>query len=132
MPPVTKARKKPAVKRFPAAATKARVKRVPMAARKRSVSAKLPPARRTSFKAEEKLLGVISHYFPKVRAAVIKLKAPVSVGDKIKVKGHTTDFIQEVVSMQVDHVSLKTAKKGDIIGLLVNSRVRSHDVVSKV
>jgi hypothetical protein len=67
-----------------------------------------------------------------VRAAVIKLKAPLSIGEVIKIKGHTTDFTQSVVSMQIDRVPINQAKKGDEIGLLVNSRVRQHDTVSKV
>jgi hypothetical protein len=33
--------------------------------------------------------------------------------------------------MQIDRVPINTAKKGDEIGLLVNSRVRQHDVVYK-
>ena len=78
------------------------------------------------------LIGAITHYFPHVRAAVIKLKAPLSVGDKIKIKGHTTDFTQVITSMQIDHVDITSAKPGQEIGLLVNSRVRQHDKVSKV
>lgn len=78
-----------------------------------------------------KKIGLITHYFPKVRAAVIKLKAPLSAGDTIRIKGHTTDFSQIVSSMQIDHVSITKAKKGDCIGLLVESRVRRHDAVSK-
>lgn len=78
------------------------------------------------------VIGAITHYFPKVRAAVIRLKAPLSLGDTVRFKGHTTDFKQNIVSMQIDHVVISEAKKGDEIGLLVNSRVRKHDVVSKV
>jgi len=83
-------------------------------------------------KAKENIIGTVTHYFPKVRAGVIKLKAPLAVGDVIKIKGHTTDFTQPVKSMQIDHVALDNAKKGDEIGLLVDSRVRRHDAVYKV
>lgn len=78
------------------------------------------------------IVGKIIHYFPHVKAAVIKLSAPLSVGDKIKVKGHTTDFTQIITSMQMDRVDIKTAKPKQEIGLLVNSRVRQHDIVYKV
>lgn len=83
-------------------------------------------------KAAENVVGVITHYFPHVRAAVIKLKATLSVGDTIKIKGHTTDFTQTISSMQIDRVPVNSAKKGEEIGLLVDSRVRQHDVVSRV
>ena len=82
-------------------------------------------------KQKENILGKITHYFPKVRAAVIKLEAPLTVGDVIKIKGHTTNFQQTITSMQIDRVPIDQAKKGQEIGLLVNSRVRQHDVVYK-
>jgi len=83
-------------------------------------------------KLKENIIGKVTHYFPKVRAAVIKLKAPLAVGDVVKIKGHTTDFQQAVTSMQIDRVPLDQAKKGQEIGLLVDSRVRQHDIVYKV
>ncbi len=82
-------------------------------------------------KPKENVIGTITHYFPKVQAAVIKLKAPVAVGDTLKFKGHTTDFTQSITSMQINHVPVNAAKKGEEIGLLVNSRVREHDIVIK-
>ncbi len=109
---------------------------------KRKVAKKRPvkrpvkkPAKKVAAKKmrmPENVVGVVTHYFPKVRAAVIKLKAPLAVGDVIKVKGHTTDFKQNITSMQIDHVPMSVAKKGQEIGLLVNSRVRQHDTVYKV
>lgn len=83
-------------------------------------------------KKEGVVAGIITHYFPHVRAAVIKLKAPLSVGDKIKIKGHTTDFTQIIASMQMDRVDISSAKPGQEIGLLVNSRARQHDLVTKI
>ena len=82
-------------------------------------------------KTKEKALGIVTHYFAKVKAAVIKLKAPMAVGDTIKIKGHTTDFTETVTSLQIDRVPVESAKKGEEIGLQVNSRVRQHDVVYK-
>ena len=83
-------------------------------------------------KAKENVVGTVTHYFPKVRAAVVKLKAPLAIGDTIKIKGHTTDFKQVINSMQIEHVPITEAKKGQEIGLLVDSRVRQHDIVYKV
>lgn len=83
-------------------------------------------------KQKENIVGKITHYFPHVRAAVIKLKAPLSVGDVVKIKGHTTDFKQNIASLQIDRVPVTSAKKGEEIGLLVDSRVRQHDTVYKV
>lgn len=83
-------------------------------------------------KPKEDVIGKVTHYFPHVRAAVIKLKAPLKVGDTIKIKGHTTDFKQNVTSMQIDRIPINQAKKGAEIGILVESRTRQHDIVYKV
>ena len=82
-------------------------------------------------KPKENVIGTVTHYFPHVKAAVVKLKAPLAVGDMIKVKGHTTDFTQPITSMQLDHEDISVAKKGMEIGLQVISRVRQHDKVCK-
>lgn len=95
-------------------------------ARKAAKKQKIAPK-----KAKEGLIGVVTHYFPHVRAAVIKLKAPLKMGDIIKIKGHTTDFTQSVTSLQIDRVPITEAKKGQEIGLEVDSRVRQHDEVYK-
>lgn len=96
---------------------------------KRTASRKKAPARK---KSAEPIAGKITHYFPRVQAAVIKVNLPIVIGDRIKIKGHTTDFTQTVSSMEVDHAQVKKAVKGDEVGLLVESRVRRHDVVYKV
>lgn len=97
-------------------------------ASKKRVALKAKPAK----KIKENVIGEVTHYFPHVRAAVIKLKAPLAIGDAIKIKGHTTDLQQVVTSMQIDHVVVSEAKKGQEIGLLVESRVRQHDTVCKI
>ena len=81
---------------------------------------------------KEKLqeLGVITHYFPHVKAAVIKLsKGSLKVGDNIYIKGHTTDFKQAVKSLQLKHAPIQEGRAGQEIGLKVKSRVRIGDVV---
>jgi hypothetical protein len=83
-------------------------------------------------KGKELYLGEITHYFSQVRAAVIKLKTAVAVGDTIRIKGYTTDFKQKISSLQIDRAPIQQAKKGDEIGLLVDSRVRTKDKVYKV
>jgi putative protease len=78
-------------------------------------------------------VGVITHFFPKVDAAVVKLtKGILSVGDSILIKGHTSDFKEKVVSIQLDHAPIQDAEKGMEIGLKVKAKVREHDVVYKI
>ncbi len=93
--------------------------------------AALKKKKSTPLKIKEKIIGTITHYFPKVRAAVVKIKTPLSAGDNIKIYGHTTNFTQIADSMQIDKTTIRLAKKGQEIGLLVKSRVRQGDIVYK-
>jgi hypothetical protein len=124
-------KKRPAKKRI---IKKKPVHRKKPALKKKPVSKKKPSLKKKPVleKIAGDVVGTITHYFPKVRAAVIKLKAPLSIGDTIRIKGHTTDFKQYVASLQIDRVPVTTAKKGEEIGVLADSRVRQHDIVYKV
>jgi hypothetical protein len=76
-----------------------------------------------------KVIGIVDHFFDKISVAAIKLKAPLKVGDAIHFKGHTTDFVQTVGSIQIEHEQFEKAKKGDDIGIKVRDKVRQHDKV---
>ncbi len=79
--------------------------------------------------AKEKVLGKVDHFFSKISVAAIKVSAPFKVGDVIHVKGHTTDFVQRVDSIQIEHQNVAKVKKGDDIGIKVKEFVRQHDMV---
>ena len=84
-------------------------------------------------KEEEKLVGKITHYFSNISVAVIDLSSSLKEGDEIRiVGGENTDFNQTVDSMQVDHKEVKTAKKGDSVGLKVKEKVHEGYKVFKV
>ena len=67
----------------------------------------------------DKQIGVVSNYFKHVKAAAIKLSAPLSVGDKIKITGGEKEIEMTVDSMEVNREKIEKAKKGDEIGMLV-------------
>jgi putative protease len=78
----------------------------------------------------EKLIGKISHYFNKIDVGIIELTdGELKVGDTIHIKGHTSDFTQQVTSMQIEHEVVEKAKKGDGVGVKVGSPVHEHDQV---
>ena len=78
----------------------------------------------------EKLIGKITHYFNKISVGIIEITdGELNVGDTIHIKGHTSDFTQQVTSMQLEHEAIEKAKKGDAIGLKVDSAVHEHDQV---
>jgi len=78
---------------------------------------------------EEKLIGKITHYFDKISVAIIELSGVLKVGDRVHIKGHSTDFEQDISSIQIEHEDMKKAKKGDAIGVKVDEKVREGDEI---
>ena len=79
-----------------------------------------------------KEIGKVTHYFSNIGVGIIELKGSLSVGDKIRIKGATSDFKQKIDSMQIEHEKVEKAKSGQSIGLKVKDAVRQNDTVYKV
>lgn len=76
---------------------------------------------------EEEAIGVVTHYYSHLAVAAVRLQAPLRVGDRIHIKGHTTDLVQPVDSMEIDHKAVDRAGPGDDTALKVADHVREHD-----
>ena len=81
---------------------------------------------------EEMEVGKVSTFFAKPVVAGIDLTAPVKVGDKLRISGHTTHIEFEVNSMQIHNVNVQEGKPGDSIGIKVPDRVRQGDRVYRL
>ena len=124
MPKKKKATKKKVVKR--------KVRKAKTHAKKRKVRAKAhlkkkAPARVS--KPQEKQVGIIEHFYDGISVAALTLTGTIKVGDKIHIKGATTDFTQKVDSMQIEHKPVKTAGRGQAIGIKVKDKARSNDIL---
>jgi hypothetical protein len=82
---------------------------------------------------EEEILeiGTVNHFFSKISVAIIDLTAPLSVGDRILLKGPSTDFEMTVDSMQVEHKNIHRAECGQSVGLKLLKQAKERDVVYK-
>lgn len=81
----------------------------------------------------ERLIGTVVRYFPKIGVAAIRITdGELATGDRIKFKGHTTDFEQDVESMQVEHKVVERAQPGEDVGIKVVERVREGDKIYKI
>lgn len=80
----------------------------------------------------EEEIGKVSDFFARPVVAGIELIAALSLGDKIHIKGHTTDLEFTIDSMQIDNASVDKARSGDSVGIKVKDRVRGGDTVYKV
>jgi translation elongation factor EF-1alpha len=77
-------------------------------------------------------IGKVTDFFAKPVVAGIELSGTLRVGDKIHIKGSTTDMELTVESMQIERVNITEGKPGDLVGIKVLDRVRRGDKVYKV
>ena len=83
--------------------------------------------------ATEEKVGIVTDYYAKIGVAAIKLAdGGLQVGDTIRIHGHTTDVIQPVESLQVEHAPVQRAERGSQVAVKVRERVRKHDEVLRV
>lgn len=80
----------------------------------------------------EDVIGTVSDFFAHPVVAAIELTGALKVGDKIRIKGHTTDLELTIDSMQINNEPVQEAKAGDSIGVKVPERVRGGDTVHKI
>jgi translation elongation factor EF-1alpha len=77
-------------------------------------------------------IGTVTHYFSKIGVAVVELISTLDIGDTIHVKGATSDFVQPVDFMQIDHCSVQKASPPDIVAIKMADHVRVGDIIYKV
>jgi putative protease len=77
-------------------------------------------------------IGKVTDFFAKPVVAGIELSGALKTGDRIHIKGSTTDMEVAVESMQIDRVNITEGKPGDLVGIKVVDRVRPGDKVYKV
>jgi putative protease len=81
----------------------------------------------------EDQVGVVVNFYAKPSVAAIKVTGgSIRKGDLLKYKGHTTDFTEEVASIEIENQPVEEAKSGDLVGVKVKERVREGDKIYKV
>jgi putative protease len=77
-------------------------------------------------------VGLVTHFYSKPSVAVVELLAPLNKGDKIVIRGSTTNIEQDVESMEIEHKQIPNAQAGQSIGMKVLGRVRENDIIYRV
>lgn len=123
-PPVKKIK---ALKKRPSAQKKPSVK-----VKKNEDAASRVPTLKTA-KPKRILVGEVTHYFDRAQVAAFMVTgAPIILGDALEFEGKCATFRQEIKSLQIDRVPVKSARAGDEVGLLVKKQVYEGDYVFKV
>lgn len=79
---------------------------------------------------DAKPIGVVTHYYDKIGVAVLKLDAPLAVGDTVRFTGKN-DFTQTVTSMQIDHAPVEKAGLGDEVAMKTDRPVHEKDTLAR-
>ena len=82
-------------------------------------------------------IGKVTRYFGRLSLAEVALRAPLAIGERIHVRsrinigiqGYTTDLVQAVESMEIDHAVVEQAGPGDEVVIKVNDHVRGQELV---
>jgi putative protease len=74
-------------------------------------------------------IGTVTHYFSHLQVAAVTLDAALHRGDRIHIRGHTTDLVQDVDSMELGHTAVEAAGRGQEVGIHVEGKVHEHDRV---
>lgn len=137
--------KRPAARRKVARVAKVARKVARKAARKVRKPARKAPVRRAAPRSVARAapapapevpgvrIGVVTHFYGEPMVAIVRLESgTLRVGDRIHIRGHTSDFGQQVESLQIEHASVDEVGPGDDFGVKVVEHAREHDVVYKL
>lgn len=64
-------------------------------------------------------VGKVVHYYDRIGVAILKLAAPLQLGELLTFRRGQREFTQSVSSMQINHEPVGKAKKGSVVGVKV-------------
>ncbi len=80
----------------------------------------------------ETRIGHVTHYYDRIYVAVLSLTDTLAIGDKVHITGRSTDFVQEVTSMEIEHEKVSSVGPGDEVALKVIEPAKKGDVIYKI
>jgi hypothetical protein len=109
-----------------------KVKAKKVKAKKAKAKKSVSKAKRVAVKvkaAKEKVLGKVVHFYDRISVAIIKLKSPLRVGDRVCFKRGEQKLVQSISSLQINHQAVAKAAKGAVVGLKVNKPIKEGAVL---
>ncbi|MEK9170654.1 MAG: translation elongation factor-like protein [Patescibacteria group bacterium] len=74
-------------------------------------------------------IGEITHFYGKLGVAIVRFNRDMAAGKNVTFQGATTDFSQNIDSMELDHKSVSSVPRGKEVGIKVSKKVREGDNV---
>lgn len=76
-------------------------------------------------------IGKVTHYYNHIGVAVLELTDEIKIGDTITILGKTTEFTQQVSSLEIEHKKVLSAGPGIEVALKTEEPVRVGDSIYK-
>lgn len=80
----------------------------------------------------EVLVGTVEDFLTHLSVMLCTVQVPLAVGDTLHIRGFTTDLIEKIASIEVDHNPVPQALAGQDVGIKLTGKVRKHDYVFKI
>ncbi|MBI2096923.1 MAG: translation elongation factor-like protein [Candidatus Sungbacteria bacterium] len=77
-------------------------------------------------------IGKVTHYYGKLSVAVVALRQPLRLGDRVKVKDGDREWEQSIASLQLDHKPVEAARAGDEVAVKVEGKAREGALLLRV
>jgi hypothetical protein len=74
-------------------------------------------------------IGVVTHYFDRIKVAVVLLDETLYVDDWVLFYGPRTELEQQVLSMQLNHEAIDHGEPGEEVAIKTDEIVREGDEV---
>lgn len=76
----------------------------------------------------ERLIGHVTHWYGGIQVAGIHVdEGELHVGDTVHIVGHTSDLMQRIDSIEIEHHEVPEVRAGEDVGVRVSDHVREHD-----
>ena len=101
---------------------------MPSGMRRKSLGSFLSPIHTMEWK-QDVVVGRVTYFYPKISVAVVELKEPLAVGDKVAIVGRTTHIEQVVDSIEIEREKHEERKTRSVHRVV--DRAREPDIVYK-
>jgi putative protease len=126
---MAKTKKKKVIKKKKIAPKKKAVLKKKGSPKKKARKAVKPKKAAKKLPKAKKAIGAVAHFYSNISVAIVKFSKEIKLGNAIRFKGATTDFVHKISEMQYDHKPIAKSKKGKEVGIRVKDRVREGDKV---
>lgn len=78
-------------------------------------------------------IGTVTHYYGKIKVAIVELTNAIGVGDRVRfVRGGEDLFTQSIESIQKENEKVTIAKKGETVGIKTQNPLKEGAEIYKI